>query len=207
MNGLRRHLLTTFLAGACMLLAVAVLVEYVVLRRSTPNLDQPKTSAVPTASKEAPLPPPAKPLPLEQFQSMVTMPLFVEGRQPIPELDKVGNTSLQESSPPPEIELTGIIQTPNAGKIILVRDKKKGKTRRLRPGENIDGWELAELAPDHVVLTQGAKKHTLKLIKPRPQPKIRRPRRPRTPAPPRARTGTRITNPFAPLKPAPTQSK
>ncbi|HHJ40546.1 MAG: hypothetical protein AXA67_10265 [Methylothermaceae bacteria B42] len=206
MNGLRRHLLTTFLAGLCLLLATAVLVEYIFLRRSTPHLEAPEANPKTEISLNPKAPPPAKPLPLEQFQSMVTMPLFVEGRQPIPEQDKTGETSTQASGPPPKIELTGIIQTPDAGKIILVRDKK-GKTRRLRPGDDVDGWQLAELAPDHVVLTQGAKKHTLKLIKPRPQSKIRRPRRHQRPTLPKNRVNKPITNPFAPLKPAPTQPK
>ncbi len=207
MNGSRRNLITGLLIGACNLMILVIALQYWLLGRSVPNLEPaPETTSNNHPLPQAPAAPEPPPLPLDRFQAMVTHPLFVEGRQPIPEQDKTGEATVQESGPPPKVELTGIIQTPNAGKIILIRDKE-GKTRRLKPGDNVDGWELAELAPDHVVLTQGAKKHTLKLIKPRPQSKIRRPRQRQRPKAPIPRRVKPITNPFAPLKPAPTQPK
>lgn len=195
MNPIQKQMVTTVLAGACLAMAAFVALEYQWLKHSDPNI-QPPAPATPAATPEnqpkasASEPPPS----LDQFETMVSRPLFVEGRKPLADTESTDETPVS-NSPPPEIQLTGIIETPDAGQIVLVRGKD-GKTKKIKPGDEIDGWKLSELAPDHVILQQGGKEHTLQLIKPRPVALFRRPRPRPKPRPKSIKAP--VTNPFQP---------
>ncbi len=186
------HWPTSLIVGACTLTALWLIGELFVLPVTPEPTQPPPPAHGPTKSQELKnfsLPP------LEQYQAFVSKPLFIKGRIPVAPEDSGTTTSATQtvSSKPPKVQLTGILETPAVGKLVLLRSIDGKNHYRLKPGEDIEGWRLNEVASDHVVLEQGSKTHTLKLIKPRPKTSIRHPtRRPRRSRPPhRPRTASK----------------
>ncbi|XSG85964.1 MAG: hypothetical protein ACPW60_04410 [Methylohalobius sp. ZOD2] len=172
MKELMRHPGTWLLIAGCLLAALGVGIEYRLLQRQTAEALQPS----PAPSKEAQIPEAipenaAELPPIDTFTALIVNPLFIEGRQPLPEESQTSNAETEEAEaekkPPPDLRLTGILNTPEAGQIILVQDPE-GKTLRFKPGDIIDGWQVTEPETDQVVLDQDGEHHILKLIKPRP---------------------------------------
>lgn len=196
MNLLKRHLGTLVLGLSCLLAAFGLGLEYRLLQRKlTGTLQPPVTSVEAAQMPELPQETIAELPPLGEFSAFVEQPLFIEGRQPLPEETEAASSEPgAEKKPPPAIRLTGIIDTPEAGQIILVQDQSN-KTLRFKPGEAIDGWRVAELADDHVTLERDGETHVLELIKPRPA----QPLPPAAPPRPAAQPPTQATqdNPFA----------
>lgn len=173
---------TVVLTGACLLLGVVLAWEASTLDSITVNPPPPpKVEAVPPAPKEFQLPP------IEHYQNFVSRPLFTEGRTPLPE--EGGSQEVIPASDLPKLQLTGILDTPDAGQIVLMRSQDGKRHYRLHPGDEIEGWHLAEIAPDHVVLEQGGRRQTLQLLKPRPNAPAIRKR-------PTVRPSPRKRNPF-----------
>ncbi|BCX89299.1 general secretion pathway protein N [Methylomarinovum tepidoasis] len=174
----RKHWPTIVLGTACLGMAMFLAAEYTHLRRTLlqpqPGVETPKLEAPATEpAQEFQLPP------LSAESAFVSRPLFLEGRRPVAEesADEPTPEPAAAKGPPPEVELIGILETPET-RLILLRDKR-GKVVRLHPDETIDGWRLQRIEADHVVLTQNGQAHTLKLVKPRKAPKrrISQPRR------------------------------
>jgi hypothetical protein len=163
MNLFKRYPKVVLLTLACLLVALGLSLEYRWLKRRLEfALQVPPVGELPQPGEEAPAL--AELPPREAFTAFIAQPLFIEGRKPLPEEAEAGAL---ETKKPPEVHLTGIITAPNALQLILVRDQSN-KTLRLKPGEAIDGWRVAELKDDQVILQQNGKTHILKLIKPRP---------------------------------------
>lgn len=158
-----RHRTTLLLAGACAIAGLVVGGEFLWLKRPEP----PAAPPPPTPSSAAEIPRDFALPPLDRYPFFVSRPLFLEGRKPLETEDETIASAI--ASPPPEVELTGILETPEAGQLALLRSLDGHHHYRLRPGDSIEGWQLTRIAADHVILEQGTREHVLKLIKPRPQ--------------------------------------
>lgn len=168
MNPFKRHFGTVVLGLACLLAAFGLSLEYHLLQRKlSDTLQPPVTSVETTQIPELPQAAIAELPPIEEFSAFVEQPLFIEGRQPLPEETEATTSEPEVEKKPPDIRLTGIIDTPEAGQIILVQDQSN-KTLRFKPGDIIDGWRVAEPAETHVTLERDGETRVLELIKPRP---------------------------------------
>ncbi len=192
MSPFKRHPGILVLGLACLLAAFGLGLEYRLLqRRLTDALQAPVTSTEAVQIPALPQATIADLPPIGEFSAFVEQPLFIEGRKPVPEEETTAPVS-EADKKPPDIRLTGIIDTPEAGQIILVQDPSN-KTLRFKPDEIIDGWRVAETAETHVILERDGKTHVLELIKPRPVQPLPPAARPRPPAPPQGQG----PNPFA----------
>lgn len=102
----------------------------------------------------------------DEYDQMVSRPLFMERRQPGQAPAQTVETSERKPATPMTFKLMGIITTPTKKAALLV--DAKGKYRRLKLNDALDGWELVELEGDKVILEQNDKKETLQLLKKRP---------------------------------------
>ncbi len=186
------NLTTAFLAAVC--LALGGIVAWEASKRAEITVTPP-----PAPKLETPPPPPGefRLPPLEHYRNFVSRPLFIEGRTPIPaEAQETGTTAASDLS---TLQLTGILDTPESGQVVLLRSRDGKRHYRLHPGETIDGWRLVEIAPDQVVLQRGGRRQPLRLHKPRPNAPVT-PERRRTAKPPLRRNNPflkkRLDNPF-----------
>ncbi len=186
------NLATASLTAVC--LALGGIVGWEASKRDKVTVTPPpppklETPAVPPGEFRLP--------PQEHYRNFVSRPLFIEGRTPLPEAAQEPESAT--ASELSEFQLTGILDTPESGRIVLLRSRDGKRHYRLHPGDAIEGWHLAEIAPDHVVLQQGGRREVLQLRKPRPNPPVT-PKRRRTARPPLRRDNPflkkRLDNPF-----------
>lgn len=126
---------------------------------------------------EPPVPPPARlqPLPppptldmpaLDRFTEMVARPPFSPDRRPA---DGGGNGG--GTAGPPQARLVGVVLSGTTRLALIVNGG--GPPRRLEVGQILDGWTIAAIEPDRVVLRRDRQDQALLLVKPK------RPSRPR----------------------------
>lgn len=163
---LREYRLPLLLGGVVILLLGGVILEWRILQNKETNLSsffpmQQKTPPeVAAAEEEFELPA------LDEYEQMTERPLFMENRRP-------GSEIVAETAPPPlpptpmNLKLMGVVVTPE-NKMALLTDAK-GKYKRLRVQEHLEGWVLVELKTDRVTLQQGEKHEDLPLLKIRPK--------------------------------------
>lgn len=96
---------------------------------------------------------------LGSYDSIAERPLFVAGRRPPSEEPEevVEETPVAVSLSPPGLSLLGVLITPE-GSMALVRTQKPPEVKRLRVGDLVDGWQLAEIDPGRIVMSQGEQK-------------------------------------------------
>lgn len=158
---------TPLLLGlACALLAVLVSAEWLWKTASQRSVQAkisgdaggaavPEQNAMPKAFE---LPP------LEHFSGIVERPLFIQGRRPLAPVEE-GPVEPEKSF---DAQLHGIVMAPDGSMLALLKNKA-GRHYKLRVGEKLDGWELAEIAPDRVMMMRGESKRELLLQKPKPK--------------------------------------
>ncbi len=56
--------------------------------------------------------------------------------------------------------LSGVIVTPRR-RIVLLKETASGRIVRLKQGEQFEGWTLAEVAPDFIVLESGGRREVI----------------------------------------------
>ncbi|MGZ8248345.1 type II secretion system protein N [Methylomagnum sp.] len=163
----RDYLLPSILGCVAAALGLALAIEWAVLarHRSHDLAPSPAKAAVAPeaeatdAGKEFDLPEE------NEYEQMAERPLFMENRKP-------GVDAAAEPPPavpvgPMTLKLMGIVWTPE-GKLALVADAK-GKYKRLKPQDSLDGWTLVELGTDKVTMLQGERREELTLLKKRPK--------------------------------------
>ncbi len=164
----REYIPGLILSGVVLLLSSAALLEWFWLQpgQSQPG-SQPGHSAPAgsggVAVEESPgfeLPDP------DAYSTIVERPLFAENRLPPAEEELEAATPVV--STPLTLKLMGVIFTPRQ-RIALLQDAK-GRYRRLRHNDSLDGWTLIALSGDRVTLQQGSEQKELILLKPRPKP-------------------------------------
>ncbi|MEQ1637880.1 MAG: hypothetical protein ABL903_14445 [Methylococcales bacterium] len=92
-------------------------------------------------------------LPLQEYQEMVKVPLFFEGREEVAVISSVDESALK---------LTGVVLTPH-GFVALVRDEQ-GAYHKLDQGHEVLGWTVAAVKNDRVELVRNAESRELTLF-------------------------------------------
>lgn len=105
--------------------------------------------------------------PKQSFSEFVERPLMVQGRRPVSEPGAEPVVAGPVIRGEMQIKLMGIVMTPD-GITALMQDGT-GAYHRLQIDGMIDGWELAEMYSDRVVLKQGGSREEVRLRKPKPK--------------------------------------
>jgi general secretion pathway protein N len=153
MNAANQRRLTPVLAGIAMVLGASWLMLMAGVGRS-PHWDAPrKISPLPQAAASGDLP---SSLPLQQFAVVWQKPLFNPDRKP--------TVHAADGGSPGDLELTGVIITPDL-RMALLHDKNGNRQIRLRQGESLpDGSvTLVELRPRSAVVDSSAGRMELQL--------------------------------------------
>jgi len=154
-----RSILAAGLLAACALLGSTVYGELTAPPIAPAAALQPLT----TPAAAAPNAPFAMP-PLETYAEVTARPLFFPTRRPAPiqaaTVDRVDAQSLV---------LVGVILA-ESGKAALIARANLPGARRVALGEEIEGWVLAEIDADRVVLRSGTTEAVLPLKDRRPNP-------------------------------------
>jgi hypothetical protein len=107
----------------------------------------------------------------QSYADLVTRPLFIKGRRPVDE-----PTAEEEQAQAKAVavvfdwELSGVYTTTKGLSALFSRSKSKvakDNHRRISMGADLDGWKLAEIRTDRVILKQGNQQKELLLRKPK----------------------------------------
>jgi hypothetical protein len=109
----------------------------------------------------------------DEYSDLVERPLFIKGRKPVaePEPDAVSVTAVKKVEAF-VWDLTGVFTSPKGVTAFFSRINgkvEKDNYRKLKLGDEIDGWKLSEIAPDKVTLSQTGETKTLPLRKAKPK--------------------------------------
>ncbi|WP_394752049.1 hypothetical protein [Crenothrix sp.] len=109
--------------------------------------------------------------PEQSFADMVNRPLFIKGRRPVPEVPVDPKLAVVKPSGPFNWQLNGIYTKGKRLFALLSRSVRtpKGNFKRLSKGADIDGWTLAEVQKDKVILNQNGLQKELLLRKAKPK--------------------------------------
>ncbi len=152
------------LGAGLLLLVIVILVEWFAFRHSlaqnnkAPRAPNPETLGAAVSLEGLGLPH------VSEFSETVERPLFMESRRPSPP-PPPGPPPRSEPPAPVTFQLMGVIESPK-GRLALIAEAK-GKYRRLRTKEAIDGWEVTEIRDDRLFLEQGGLKQDIGLTKKR----------------------------------------
>jgi hypothetical protein len=109
--------------------------------------------------------------PEESYDDLVSRPLFIKGRKPVDE-PKPDDAQTPAIAMVFDWELNGVY-TKNKGLTALFSRSKvkvpKDNYRKVAVGGDLDGWKLAEIHKDKVILMQGGAQKELLLRKPKPK--------------------------------------
>jgi len=127
----------------------------------------PQPLKVPDASDTPPETPPravVADLPdVDHYSVVAERPIFAEDRRPAK-----GDVAVKEEPPPeeptpaPEYDLTAIVLTPTI-KTALVKKAGDGTVERVLEGDVLEGWTLAQIREDRIILERQGEKNTLVL--------------------------------------------
>ncbi len=122
---------------------------------------------------------------LENHQSMLSRPLFIQGRRPLE--DRQQDETPESSADIDEFSLMGVYQVDDKS-IALLKDKQQeGPYLKKTEGETVAGWEIKQILPDRIVVERSGDEKTVDLRKPKPKTarisaKLPKPHRPPRPA-------------------------
>jgi hypothetical protein len=105
----------------------------------------------------------------DSYADLVSRPLFIEGRRPVPEADP-DNSPNAMSSEVLEWELTGVYTTQQKQSVLLRRIKIQPNQKshiKISKDQEVDGWKLTQILPDKAVLERGGESTELILRKPK----------------------------------------
>ena len=152
---LRRNPLLAALAGAAVLLAVALALEIAFVR---PTVDAGGgRKAAPAEAKL--LPPLAAFAPEQAYPETATRPLFTPTRRPAPEPAAQQQAAFQ----PGQYVLLGVTMAGD-NRIAMLREKSTGRIYRIARGGEINGIKLAAIERDTVTLAMGGQQEQLPLV-------------------------------------------
>jgi hypothetical protein len=95
--------------------------------------------------------------PLESFRATVERPLFVATRSPARAIVETGGDLILG-----RYRLTGVVIARDRT-TVLVRPATGGKVIRLEQGQELDGWKVTTISPDHIVLAAGGREQRIPL--------------------------------------------
>jgi hypothetical protein len=181
---MNRKLIRT-LSLACLALLVVLLFEWLYADYAQKQLLSPSNAP---AKQSAPEEMPTIDLSVQtedSYADFVNRPLFISGRKPVeeaPKDDSQAQAAMAATNATFDWLLSGIYTTKKgltallsrtAAKVIIpVPNAKTGKTangnyRKVIAGDNIDGWNVSEIHPVEIILTQGGTQKKLPLRKPK----------------------------------------
>ncbi len=106
-------------------------------------------------------------MPTEIYPEILARPVFFKERKP-PEPyvrepgEKKTVAGSRSADVPPRLSLSGVV-TIGKETFALVRFPGGKSSRRLKMGEEIDGWKVREITPEKLVLIHGSTKHEVPL--------------------------------------------
>jgi hypothetical protein len=102
---------------------------------------------------------PFNPPPQSSFSAIDARPIFSPARKPIESTAVTGNST---TAAPPDVVLIGVILD---GKTQLALLKREGApfAESTGVGATVDGWEITEIGPNHVVMRSGAQDFVLSM--------------------------------------------
>ena len=165
---LRPYVLSAILLIIVSAVAALLAGEWFYLRKHRGHAEQSESPATAPMPEPGLLPDDFSLPALNLYQQLVERPLFMESRRP-------GQPPSAEPPPPPPpqtpppitLKLMGILSTPE-GKMALIADAK-GKYKRMKTKDALDGWQISAIKPDRILMEQGGFKEDLPLLKKRPK--------------------------------------
>jgi len=154
------------LGAALIVLIIVILVEWFAFRHSlaqnnkAPRAPNPDTLGAAVSLEGLGLPS------VGEFSETVERPLFMESRRPSPP-PPPGAAKRAEPPAPVTFQLMGVVESPR-GRVALIAESK-GKYRKLREKDSIDGWEIVRITNDRILLHNEDIEESLNLVKKRPK--------------------------------------
>lgn len=164
----RAYRLTALLALVAWVLALVAGVEWIIIKRYH-RASMARSSGHAARVDEKVAPSGLFALPEEdKYVELTQRPLFMENRKP--GRDMAAEPPVVDVKPPTpmQFKLMGIVKTPGE-RVALLLDGK-GKYKRVRANDSLDGWLLVEVQDDRVSMQQGDKREQLELLKKHPKP-------------------------------------
>lgn len=154
----KAYRLPVLLAGLCCVTAVLLAGQWFMVAAKKDDVKQGLNQPISTEMTLPDLPEDNLQLETqEKFEEIISRPLFVETRQPLPESAADGEI-VEDAVEQPKTDLSakfsGYINMPG-GKVALIKDIKTRKYHRISQGEQVNDWTLIELHPDRVIFKQG----------------------------------------------------
>lgn len=107
--------------------------------------------------------------PLASLSQMVKRPLFTPTRrppvadeEPAPEPPAAIETAPHIDVTPPRVTLTAVFRTPDA-ELALLSLASTGNVVSVRPGDEVEGWQVDDIQSARVVLRKGSARHVVEL--------------------------------------------
>lgn len=116
----------------------------------------------PPAPAQLPIAPPLPPS--QSFASIDARPLFNPARTPVASVDPAAKIVVP---PPTDVSLIGVI-IDGERRLALLRTPASPLEVSVAVGDSVSGWQVATIAPDHVVLHSGTTDFTVNLNSGRP---------------------------------------
>ncbi len=162
--------LIKLLASVCTVLLLIITAEWLYAKHSRKQLQKSITSVETQPYKVGELPSLGlTKQPEDKYADLVTRPLFIKGRRPV-ETVEVEEAAAAGGSDSFEWQLTGVYTKGKQLSALFSRDKAPAtekKYLKITEGDDINGWTLAEIHADKVVLKQGSHQKELMLRKPK----------------------------------------
>ena len=166
---LRPFLLSGLLLAMVSWLAALLTGEWIYLRNERIHSGKPTAQQSPPAAEPELLPDDFALPDVSQYPQLVERPLFMESRRPSQPAPPKPPEAPPEPPPKPEappavnFKVMGILETPE-GKMALIADAK-GKYKRLKVNDSMDGWQIADIKSDRVLIEQNGFNEDLSLLK------------------------------------------
>ncbi len=139
--------------------------------------------------------------PLAAYHAISARPLFFSKRRPpppyVPEKGGGRKPGPSHKAGKPRVQLSGVISIGNQTYALLKGGKNKG-SKRVRVGEEIDGWTVVSIEKDKLILRNGTETESLLLWNYKPvKPVKKAPKKPskRTVRPPARNANGRVARP------------
>jgi len=196
---LQPYALTFALLGITVFLGISLTAQWFYLKNTNKTLSTERTPTADTHQEENLASDIFKLPEVSQFAQMVERPLFMETRRPSPPLPP-GPPAKTEPPAPVTFKLMGVLETPE-GRMALIADAK-GKYKRFKLNDSIEGWEIASIKPDRLILQNAGTNEDLALLKKKPKgtkpPAETPPQNPETPPTPQQAPFPHPGTPMAP---------
>lgn len=163
---LKPFIVPIWLGAGLLLLIVVILIEWFAFRHSlsqdkkASRAPNPETLGAAVSLEGLSLPA------VSEFSETVDRPLFMETRRPSPP-PPPGPVKRSEPPTPVTFQLMGVVESPR-GRLALIAESK-GKYRKLREKDSIDGWEIVQIRTDRILLQNQGMEESLNLVKKRPK--------------------------------------